>query len=50
MAKQDGAKIKEARAAAGLSQKALAEKAGCVTATDISKAERDAPLLWCWFR
>ena len=41
MAKQDGAKIKEARAAAGLSQKALAEKAGCVTATDISKAERD---------
>ena len=41
MAKQDGAKIKEARVAAGLSQKALAEKAGCVTATDISKAERD---------
>ncbi len=41
MAKQEGAKIKEARAAAGLSQKALAEKAGCVTATDISKAERD---------
>ena len=41
MAKQDGAKIKEARAAAGLSQKVLAEKAGCVTATDISKAERD---------
>ena len=41
MAKQDGAKIKEARAAAGLSQKELAEKAGCVTATDISKAERD---------
>ena len=41
MAKQDGAKIKEARTAAGLSQKALAEKAGCVTATDISKAERD---------
>ena len=41
MAKQVGTKIKEARTAAGLSQAALAEKAGCVTASDISKAERD---------
>ncbi len=41
MAKQIGSLIKEARMNAGLTQKALAEKAGCVTAADISKAERD---------
>ena len=37
---QDGALLKEARKKAGLSQASLAEAAGCVTATDISKAER----------
>ena len=40
MAKQDGSKIREARTAAGLSQVALAEAAGNVTASNISKAER----------
>lgn len=41
MAKQVRSLIKEDRTNAGLSQKALAEKAGCVTASNISKAERD---------
>ncbi len=40
MAKQDGSKIREARTAAGLSQVALAEAAGNVSASNISKAER----------
>lgn len=35
-----GTEIRKARTAAGLSQTALAGKAGCVTASDISKAER----------
>ena len=37
---ETGIKLKEARTAAGLSQKALADAAGVVTASDISKAER----------
>ena len=41
MAIQVRSLIKEDRTNAGLSQKALAEKAGCVTASNISKAERD---------
>ena len=40
MAKLDESMIKEARKAIGMSQAALAEAAGCVTASDISKAER----------
>lgn len=40
MSIETGIKIKEARTAAGISQAALAKEAGCVTATDISKAER----------
>lgn len=40
MAIDNGSRIKEARVAAGLSQKALAEAVEGVTATDISKAER----------
>lgn len=40
MAKLDESMIKEARKATGMSQAALAEAAGCVTASDISKAER----------
>ena len=37
---ETGIKLKEARTSAGLSQAALAEAAGIVTASDISKAER----------
>lgn len=37
---ENGAGIKKARTAAGMSQAALAKEAGCVTAGDISKAER----------
>ena len=37
---ETGIKLKEARTAAGLSQAALADASGVVTASDISKAER----------
>lgn len=40
MGKKTGALIKEARTAAGLTQAALAEQIGAVTAAQISKAER----------
>ena len=40
MGKKTGALIKEARTAAGLTQAALAEQIGTVTAAQISKAER----------
>ena len=41
MAKKVGTLIKEARTAAGLTQEALAKKVDGVTASDISKAERN---------
>ena len=40
MAEQIGAKIREARTAAGMSQKALAEAVGDISASSISRAER----------
>ena len=40
MAKNVGTLIREARTAAGLSQAELAKRAGNLTSTDISKAER----------
>ena len=40
MAKQVGASIKEARTAAGMTQKQLAEAAGNISARDISEVER----------
>ena len=40
MAKNVGAKIKEARTAAGMTQEQLAKKVKNTTASDISKAER----------
>lgn len=40
MGKKTGARIKEARTAAGLTQEALAKKLPGISASDISKAER----------